>query len=68
MSKRSGRRRIYLMRHGHVDYFDSALDDPRNAPLTDEGRDQAGAARDALANIAFDAALSSGPRKITGNG
>ena len=60
MSKRSGRRRIYLMRHGHVDYFDSALDDPRNAPLTDEGRDQAGAARDALANIAFDAALSSG--------
>ena len=60
MPTRSGRRRIYLMRHGHVDYFDQTLTDPRNAPLTGEGRDQAGAARDALVNINFDAALSSG--------
>lgn len=60
MPARSGRRRIYLMRHGHVDYFDRTLADPRDAPLTEEGRDQAGAARDALVNIEFDAALSSG--------
>ncbi len=60
MLARSGRRRIYLMRHGHVDYFDRTLDDPRNAPLTNEGREQARAARDALVNIGFDAALSSG--------
>ncbi len=56
----SGRRRVYLMRHGHVDYFDRALDDPRDAPLTEEGRDQARAARDALSGIPFDAALCSG--------
>ncbi len=56
----SGRRRVYLMRHGHVDYFDRAHDDPRDASLTPEGRDQAGAARDALAGIQFDVALCSG--------
>ena len=48
------------MRHGHVDYFDQSHDDPRNAALTDEGREQAGAARDALAGVAFDVALCSG--------
>ncbi len=48
------------MRHGHVDYFDPELTEPRNAPLTDEGRDQAAAARDALAAITFDVALCSG--------
>jgi broad specificity phosphatase PhoE len=56
----AGRRRIYLMRHGHVDYFDPALSDPRLVPLTDEGRCQAQAARDALRQVAFDIALCSG--------
>ena len=60
MATGSGRRRIYLMRHGHVDYFDPALTDPRNAPLTDEGRSQAAAARDALAGVKFDVAMCSG--------
>lgn len=55
-----GRRRIYLMRHGHVDYFDPALTDPRQVALTEEGRKQAQAARDALRHIAFDLALFSG--------
>ncbi|MEO1252986.1 MAG: histidine phosphatase family protein [Pseudomonadota bacterium] len=60
MTKNAGRRRIYLMRHGHVDYFDPNLQDPRDAPLTDEGREQACAARDALARIPFDKAVCSG--------
>lgn len=60
MTKGAGRRRLYLMRHGHVDYFDPELTDPHNAPLTPEGREQAAAAADALANIAFDSALCSG--------
>ena len=55
-----GRRRIYLMRHGHVDYFASDLSDPRGVPLTDEGRRQADAAGRALANIDFEAAFFSG--------
>ncbi len=60
MAQGSGRRRVYLMRHGHVDYFDATLADPRDAPLTDEGRDQAAVARDALAGVQFDAAVCSG--------
>lgn len=60
MATGSGRRRIYLMRHGHVDYFDPMLTDPRNAPLTDEGREQAAASRDALGGVKFDVALCSG--------
>lgn len=56
----SGRRRLYLMRHGHVDYFAPGLEDPRRAVLTEEGRLQAAAARDALRRIAFDVALCSG--------
>ncbi|MBY0423590.1 MAG: histidine phosphatase family protein [Parvularculaceae bacterium] len=59
----SGRRRLYLMRHGHVDYFAPGLEDPRLAVLTDEGRRQAQAARDALRQIRFDLALSSGLRR-----
>jgi broad specificity phosphatase PhoE len=55
-----GRRRIYLMRHGHVDYFDPAITDPRQVSLTEEGRRQAQACRDALRHIAFDLALFSG--------
>lgn len=55
-----GRRRIYLMRHGHVDYFDSALKDPRAAILTEEGRRQSQACRDAMRHLQFDIALCSG--------
>lgn len=56
----TGRRRLYLMRHGHVDYFAKGLTDPKLAVLTDDGRRQAQAARDALRNISFDFAASSG--------
>lgn len=55
-----GRRRIYLMRHGHVDYFAKDLTDPKLAVLTEEGRRQAQAARDALRLVSFDLAVCSG--------
>lgn len=58
--KGAGRRRIYLMRHGHVDYFAPGLTDPRTVPLTDEGREQAGAAGEALRHARFDIAVYSG--------
>ncbi len=58
--KGAGRRRIYLMRHGHVDYFKEGLTDPREVPLTEEGRLQAAAARDALQHTHFDVAVCSG--------
>ncbi|MCK5745491.1 MAG: histidine phosphatase family protein [Oricola sp.] len=58
--KGAGRRRIYLMRHGHVDYFSPDMTDPRMVRLTDEGRAQAEAARDALQHAAFDLAVYSG--------
>ncbi|MEO0700401.1 MAG: histidine phosphatase family protein, partial [Pseudomonadota bacterium] len=58
MSKdRTGRRRLYLMRHGHVNYFDVAVEDFRQVPLTEEGQGQARSAGHALASIGFDAAL-----------
>ncbi len=61
----AGRRRIYLMRHGHVDYFAPGITDPRSVPLTEEGCGQAEAARDALHNIEFDFAVCSGlPRTV----
>ncbi len=61
----TGRRRIYLMRHGHVDYFAPGLSDPRGVPLTETGRAQAAAAREALAGISFDIAVHSGlPRTV----
>lgn len=56
----AGRRRIYLMRHGHVDYFDPAVTDPRQVLLTEDGRRQAQAARDALRHVPFDLAVHSG--------
>lgn len=56
----AGRRRIYLMRHGHVDYFAPGITDPRTVPLTDEGSAQAAAACDALKHIPFDIAVYSG--------
>jgi probable phosphoglycerate mutase len=61
----TGRRRIYLMRHGHVDYFAEGLTDPRIVPLTEEGRAQATAAGEALAHVHFDLVVNSGlPRTI----
>lgn len=61
----AGRRRLYLMRHGHVDYFAPDLTDPRGVSLTETGREQATAARIALQDIEFDIAVHSGlPRTI----
>jgi len=61
----TGRRRIFLMRHGHVDYFAPGLTDPRSVPLTEEGRRQAEAAGLALKGVAFDIAVHSGlPRTV----
>ena len=55
------RRRVYLMRHGDVSYFEDGRPvPPEGVPLNDEGRHQAAAAAQALADIAFDRAISSG--------
>jgi broad specificity phosphatase PhoE len=49
------------MRHGDVSYVDEAGEPvrPEGVPLTAEGREQAAAARDALAGIAFDLVVAS---------
>ncbi|MEM6414873.1 MAG: histidine phosphatase family protein [Pseudomonadota bacterium] len=57
--KIAGRRRVYLMRHGHVDYFDPKMTDPRMVSLTEEGQAQAQAAASALAPVTFDIAMHS---------
>ena len=56
------RRRIYLMRHGHVDYFRDIpkVGHARLVPLTEEGVAQAQAAGEALARISIDRAICSG--------
>jgi broad specificity phosphatase PhoE len=65
----SARRRIYLMRHGSVTYFDTAGKPvlPEQVPLNEEGRrqaDTAGAAF-AAAGIRFDRVVVSGlPRTV----
>ncbi|NWH07830.1 MAG: histidine phosphatase family protein [Alphaproteobacteria bacterium] len=59
----TGRRRIYLMRHGHVDYFSKTVTQdgrPDLVTLTETGVAQAEAAGDALAHVRFDLALCSG--------
>lgn len=56
----TGRRRLYLMRHGHVDYFAPGLTDFRQVPLTERGRAQARAAGEALKDAPLDAAFHSG--------
>jgi broad specificity phosphatase PhoE len=59
----SGRRRIYLMRHAQVRYFEGV--DPHEVLLTDGGRHQAAAARDALQEVRFDRVVTSGlPRTL----
>jgi len=63
----SGRRRLYLIRHGHVDYFDDSGRplDPRNVPLSANGETQALALSDFLKDIDFDRAISSDyPRAV----
>lgn len=57
---RSGRRRLYLMRHGHVDYFAPGLTDFTQVPLTETGQRQASAAGQALSGVGFDAVFTSG--------
>jgi broad specificity phosphatase PhoE len=62
----SGRRRILLMRHGHVDYMSAEVResrDPRIARLTALGQAQAEAAGAALADLALDVAVCSGLRR-----
>jgi phosphoserine phosphatase len=59
----TGRRRIYLLRHGHVDYFSKQVLEERRTdfvPLTPLGREQATASGLALAHVRFDLALCSG--------
>ncbi|HET8894396.1 MAG TPA: histidine phosphatase family protein [Gaiellaceae bacterium] len=59
----SERRRIYLMRHAAVRYFEGLP--PEEVQLTDEGHRQAEAARDALRDVHFDRVLTSGlPRTL----
>ncbi|HXH89285.1 MAG TPA: histidine phosphatase family protein [Gaiellaceae bacterium] len=55
------RRRLYLMRHAEVSYVDDAGRpvNPEEVPLTLRGREQAEAAREALAGVALDLVLAS---------
>jgi len=60
------RRRLYLMRHGEVSYYDSEGELlQEEVRLTDEGLAQAAAARDVLAAVRFDRVVTSGlPRTL----
>ena len=60
------RRRIYLLRHARVAYFEDGRPlQPESVPLTDEGRVQARAAAELLEGIRFDRLITSGlPRTI----
>ncbi len=55
------RRRLILMRHGDVSYVgeDGAPVSPESVPLTQRGREQAAAARDALAGVELDLVVAS---------
>ncbi len=56
------RRRVYLMRHGEVDYFDAQgrAVNPHHVTLNDLGKRQAAAVGSALTNVPFDRAITSG--------
>ena len=59
----SDRRRLYLMRHGHVDYFAKHViesGDRHTVNLTVRGRSEAEAAGRAFAHVRFDRAVCSG--------
>ena len=60
------RRRIYLMRHGQVAYFENGRPlRPHFVPLTAEGREQAAAAAKLLDGIVFDRVVTSDlPRTV----
>ena len=65
--KQPARRRVYLMRHGQVTYFDEAGKPytPELVPLTEHGRCQAEAAGRVLAHAHFDRVITSGlPRTL----
>jgi broad specificity phosphatase PhoE len=57
------RRRVYLMRHAEVRYFDDVR--PEDVRLTERGRRQAEAAAAALAPVAFDRVVTSGLPRTT---
>jgi broad specificity phosphatase PhoE len=56
------RRRVYLMRHAEVDYFDreGRPQHPDHVPLNEAGELQARAAGEALAEVTFDRVICSG--------
>jgi probable phosphoglycerate mutase len=54
----TARRRIYLMRHAQVRYFEGL--EPEQVVLTEDGREQARAAAAALARVTFDRVVTSG--------
>lgn len=59
----AARRRIYLFRHGSVDYMDSSgkvVPDTDIVDLNDKGRTQAVAMRDMFADVQIDKAICSG--------
>jgi broad specificity phosphatase PhoE len=60
------RRRIYLMRHGHVSYFEDGRPlHPNEVPLTKVGREQARAAAAVLDGVRLDRVITSGlPRTV----
>jgi broad specificity phosphatase PhoE len=66
----AARRRLYIMRHGSVTYFDEAtgtIADAQQVPLNAQGRDQASAAGYAFlkAGVQFDRVITSGlPRTV----
>jgi probable phosphoglycerate mutase len=63
----NARRRIYLLRHGEVSYFDSSGNPyhPEEVPLNEVGRTQATAAGEALGKAAVDLVVTSGlPRTL----
>lgn len=58
------RRRIYLMRHAAVAYFEDGRPvDPHEVPLTETGREQAEAAAALLGEVRFDRVLTSGLKR-----
>ena len=55
------RRRLYLMRHGEVNYFEQGRPaPPEGVHLNEQGRAQAAAAARALADVSLDRAVTSG--------
>ena len=63
------RRRLYVMRHGAVSYFDAGRPlKPEDVPLTVAGRDQAYAAASMLRGIGFDRVITSGLPRTVDNG